>query len=138
MVSGHRPVNLIERTRDLIDPRFRAGAHVRTRMKDDGCSAEALGAVELVGERGDGLAVKLRIGGCQIDEIRSMREDRPHGSHLLEQRAIVVRQLFALPLIRVLGEEGDGGGVDHRGALKDGVQSTLRGQMSTDQVAVFR
>ena len=105
---------MIERARDLIDRRVRARAHVRAGMQHDGVDAEALRAIELVDHGGDRLAVELRVRRGEVDQIRRVREQRPHGALRREQRAVLVGERLALPLIRVLREQRRGGRVDRR------------------------
>src|ERR1043165_5684496 len=137
LVPRQARMHVVERARDLVGAGGDARAEVRAGMEDDGVDAEALGAVELVGHRLERVAVDLRVRRGEVDEVRRVGEDRLDVAQLREERDVVVGHCLALPLTRVLGEERDGGGVDQRGTLEDGVQAALRGDVRADEVAMF-
>jgi hypothetical protein len=136
-VIRDRGVHLVERARNPFDAGVRSRAHVRTGMKHDPADAEALGAVELIDHGRDRFLVELLVRRREVDQIRSVREDRRHRALFREQRAIVVGQLLPFPLIGVLGEDRDRLRVDLGRAVERGVQTSARRDVRADEVAML-
>src|SRR5262249_44012114 len=80
---------------------------------------------------------KLPVRRGEIDQIRRVREDGRDAALLGEERAVVIGQLFALPLVRVLREKSDRRCVDRRCALEHRVHAALRRDVSTEEIAVL-
>src|SRR5207245_1352824 len=62
------------RVRHAPQPPLDAGAQMRSRVNHHAAEPQRLAALELVGERIDGLAPGRRLRGCQVDEIARVGE----------------------------------------------------------------
>ena len=82
--------------------------------------------------------MKFLVRRRQVDQIRGVREDRLDDALLGEERAIVVGQLFAFPLIRILGEQRDCGYVQRCGALENGELPLMRALRLTTHERLIR